>query len=90
VIAGRWFISRHAVDRYRERIRPGLTYEEALSDLIRLSGQAHFVKNIGDGIEFWRTGRPHRLRFRVSTRPSEHGDKPQLLTVLAGKDPQWR
>lgn len=90
MIAGRWFITRHAVDRYRERIRPGLSYEQALAELIRLSEQSHFVKALDGGIEFWRTGRPHRLRFRVSTRSSARGGKPQLLTVLAGKDYGWR
>lgn len=72
---GRWFITPHAVTRYRERIRPKASYAQALGELIAMSASAHRVKVREDGAEEWRGGKPLRLRFRVSTDG-------QLLTVL--------
>lgn len=80
---GAWFITPHAVARYIERVRPQLTYELALSELIAESKSAHMVKEIEHGMWLYRGAKPRRLRFRVSTR--EPG-LPQLVTVLTAHD----
>lgn len=75
---GCWFITPHAVARYRERVRPNCSYEDALEDLIHESEHAHLIGYSGP-LQQWRGARPRRLRFRVATG----GDgKPQLVTVL--------
>lgn len=89
MIAGRWFITPHAVARYRERIAPGLTYEQALAELIRLSLAA---RRCGEerslpGAFLWRGPRPLRLRCIVQERVPV-GALPQLLTVYGGHD-RW-
>jgi len=89
VIAGGWFITPHAVQRYRDRV-PGarlLSYERALAALIKTMDQAHYVKTIRDGFELWRGPKPHRLRLRVSRGGSA---LPQVVTVLRGCDPGWQ
>lgn len=82
MIPGRWFITPHAVARYRERIRR-CSYAEALGDLVALSDRAHLVRVDADGMEHWRGPRPLRLRFRVLPGT---GPKGQLVTVLRGCD----
>lgn len=81
---GNWFITPHAVERYIQRIRPGITYDQALEDLIAYSGTARRVKEWKLGVDLYRSGRPLRLRLMVGKR--EDG-APQLLTVYAGHDP---
>lgn len=77
---GRWFVTPHAVQRYRERVDPSVSYEQALGALVHLSERAHFVKRREDGVECWRVGRADgHLRLRV--QPQADG-LPQLLTVL--------
>lgn len=83
MIRGEWFITSHAVRRYIERIRPGISYERALGELIEISEGAHPVKEIEPGLWLWRGPRPRRLRLRVSTK--EPG-APQLVTVLTAHD----
>lgn len=83
MIAGRWFITPHAIRRYQCRYRGNIRYNQALSELIKLSEVAHFVKTINSGVELWRTGKPHRMRMIVSTRLPGQG---QLVTVLKGSD----
>jgi hypothetical protein len=86
--AGSFFVTPHAVERYRERI-PGkarLSYNEALTELIELTSKAHFVGMRGDGSELWRVGRPTRLRFRVGR--SAPG-LPQIMTVMMPFDTRW-
>lgn len=77
--AGRWFITPHAVRRYIERVHR-CTYETALTRLIAASESAHPVREEEPGIWLYRTGRPLRLRLRVSTRGA---GLPQLVTVLS-------
>lgn len=78
---GRWFVTPHAVQRYRDRIDPQASYEKALGVLIHLTARAHFVRPTREGAELWRlSGADGRLRFIV--RASELGALPQLLTVL--------
>lgn len=76
---GRWFITPHAVRRYRERCRPGLSYERALGELIRLSEAATFKRWVEPTVAEYVGPKPNRWRFRVSTVGKA---LPQLLTVL--------
>jgi hypothetical protein len=89
--AGPFFVTPHAIERYRTRIRPRdrLTYREALEALTALSERAHKLMDRDNGTELWRTGRPERLRLVVG--PGEWGPegKPALLTVLGPYD-DWR
>lgn len=83
MISGKWWISPHAVQRYIERIRPGISYERALGELVAMSEAAHPVKEIEPGLWLWRGPKPRRLRFRVSTSGA---GAPQLVTVLTAHD----
>ncbi len=85
MIPGRFFITPHAVKRFIEKCGGAMDYNDALADLIELSGRAHKVKCLHEGIELWRTGRPGRLRMVVSTR---NAGLPQLVTVLNCHDKQ--
>lgn len=82
-VAGRWFISPHAVRRYQRRVAPGLSYEQALADLVRLSTDAHHVRTLATGLDLWRGPKPQRLRCYVGQGT---GALPVLVTVLAGCD----
>lgn len=78
---GQWFITPHAVRRYIERVRPGLTYEQALEELVAASLRARRLHETAPGVVLYRDGRPLRTRFRVV----ENGaGLPQLVTVLRG------
>lgn len=78
-ITGRFFVTPHAVERYIERIHPGIKYEQALREILEHADRAHRVKEIEPGVSEWRARPPLRLRFRIA----EHGpDLPQVLTVL--------
>lgn len=81
MITGRWFITPHAVRQYQRRYGGDTRYEQALAELIRISDLAHFVKNIHNGVELWRVGKPLRMRMIVSSR---FQGRPQLVTVLKG------
>lgn len=83
--AGPWFITPHALDRFRERVTGGaeLSYEEALGRIIREAQGAHHVKNLDSGSQLWRGPKPLRLRYLVAG--SERG-KPALVTVLPSHD----
>lgn len=87
---GRWFITSHSIERFRERVAgKRLSYEQALGALIRIAESAHRVmtpsgpKTTKHGFEVWRSGKPWRLRLWVS-RARE--GKPQLVTVLTAFD----
>lgn len=85
MVTGRWFVTPHAVQRFRERVDQHASYEDALAYLIAASARAHPVREIEPGLWLYREGKPRRLRFRVSTR----GDGlPQLVTVLTAHDAQ--
>lgn len=87
---GNWFVTPHAVHRYRERFAPGLDYDEALEILIMLSENVRYIKTFdyGDrkGLELWRGPRPRKFRFWVGR--SEEG-YPQLVTIMGGHDPHY-
>lgn len=91
MIAGRWFVTPHAVRRYQERHRPDASRVQALAELALWSEVAEMSGHTRDGREEWRAPAwfPRSIRFVVSPSPREEGDHPQLVTVLPGKAPQW-
>ena len=86
MIAGKWFITPHAVRRYIERADRRCTYEQALAELVRLSESARPIKETSPGVWLYRTGKPLRLRLTVSTVGP---GLPQLVTVKGGHDKWW-
>lgn len=86
-VRGPLFVTPHAVRRFRERVRPELTYEQARDELVRLSRTAHRVRPTRDGAELWRTGPPERLRLIVGPGT---GPLPALITVEARCDRDQR
>ncbi len=88
LIPGRWFVTPHALRRYRE-IYPDLSDSAALAALIALSERAHFVKRLASGAEAWRGPKPDRLRCVVApAQPAAGRTLPQLVTVI--RDPLLR
>lgn len=85
MIRGSVFVGPHAVARYRTRIRPGLTYDEARDELIAATQDAHPVRRSGDCV-ILRTGRRYG-RIRLVVGPGD-GPLPALVTVLPGWDPR--
>ena len=79
--SGAWFITPHAVRRYRERFAARFTYEEALSELIRASMEARRVKILPTGIVLYRGPKPRRLRFFLQEDVAPPS-LPVLVTVL--------
>lgn len=77
--AGNWFVTPHAIRRYIERCKPGMSREKALRELVALSRVARFRRDLGPGIVEMVGPKPSKWRFRVSTRGP---GRPQLLTVI--------
>jgi len=77
--AGRWFVTPHAVARYRERVDPDLSYEEALGRIIRDSERAAYVRPALDGREEWRS--PERVRYVVAP-PNGSGPLPSVVSAM--------
>lgn len=82
---GRFFVTPHAVRRYRERFRPSVSFEQARTELTQLTTLAKLVRTDADGCEMWRGPKlgklkVSRIRFLVS-RKSE-GELPVVITVL--------
>lgn len=79
---GPWFISPHAVNRYIERCRGGLTRERALKELIAHAETARYLRSVTVGdygqCELWRTKDRRNWRLIVSR---EQPGLPQLVTV---------
>lgn len=100
---GAFFVTPHAVRRYRERFAPGLRYEAARDELIRLTTAGKYVERyrglhaMGGHLELWRgpkiggartQDRRSRLRFVVGR--GGLGVLPQVITVLGGKERRRR
>lgn len=79
---GRFFVTPHAVERYRERIEP-VAYDVALGRLIRASADARLAKRYPDGQALYRTGKPDRLAFVVAPC-AEPGERSHAIVTVLG------
>ena len=61
----RWFVSPHAVVRFRQRVADW-TNDRVRHYLVEQCRGAHFVKALACGLELWRGPKPRRIRLRVS------------------------
>lgn len=86
--AGRWFVTPHAVERFRELV-PCRSYEHALGLLVNESERVHYVRLLETGFHLVRGPRPRRLRYVVAP-PDAPGRLPALVTVLPAHDGQAR
>lgn len=73
-----WSVTPHAVTRYVQRVRHGVSAAKARADLLWMMERAHFVKTLPSGLELWRGPKPLRLRLRVAGR--------SLVTVIEDCD----
>jgi len=87
MIRGSVFIGPHAVRRYVERCRPGLSYDAAREELLAAIADAHPIKSSGDCVVL-RTGRAFG-RIRLVVGPGR-GPFPALLTVLSARTSKGR
>lgn len=97
MIAGRFFVTPHAVRGYLRRFRRDLhrhpaevAYRAALADLIQLTSKGRLVGPARDGAELWRGPRlgtsshqDRRSRLRFIVGPSK-GHTRAVVTVLPG------
>jgi hypothetical protein len=82
--SGKFFVTPHAVQRYRERVHRGITYEQALSEVIAAAATAHAVKEYRGGAQYYRCSRTFgRLRLLVNNKQP---GKPQIVTILPAAD----
>lgn len=72
----RWDVSDHALDRYIERVVRWLPRRQALIELSQMLVNAHYVKTLSSGMEYWRGPKPRRLMLYV-----ERGEPMKLCTV---------
>jgi hypothetical protein len=77
-----WLITAHALRRYVERVRPGISFAQAAKDLERHCSGSHLVKMLPSGIESWRGPAPRRIRLRVR----RNGNRLELVTVQPAFD----
>lgn len=88
-VAGKWFVTPHAIARYRQRHRPDISDRQALFELTLWSEVAQQTGRLRSGEYEWHAEHPIKIRFVVSHSPHPNGDLPQLVTVLPGKRPTW-
>jgi hypothetical protein len=81
---GRWFVTPHALQRWREHFDRRSAALVALDHLIAECESAHFVKALDTGAQLWRGAQPRRARFVVSV--GSEGSLPALVTVLSTFD----
>lgn len=74
-------LTEHAIDRYLERIRPGIDRSRARNELRAIVSGAHLVKRAATGLFIWRGPKPRRLRLYVDDRGS-------VVTVMGAWDGQ--
>lgn len=79
---GKWFLSKHAVGRYINRCRPGLTFHLAFIELAEISTRAEFHRAVDIGVEEWKLPGDSPWRFRVAMPRPGDGRKPALVTVF--------
>jgi len=81
---GRFFVTPHAIDRYRDRVHRGINYDRALDEILEMCERAHYVKDYHGGAQCWRGPKPMRLRLLVA--PSTGDELPQVMTILPACD----
>lgn len=81
MIAGRYFVTPHAVKRFRQRIIRGMTYEQALGAIINgLERTRSEPRRLHDGTGWMiRCRRPYN--FRAVVKPTDEG-APAVVTIL--------
>jgi hypothetical protein len=86
-VAGKFWVTPHAVHRYIERVHRGIDYDRALSEIVDASETAHYVKDYNGG-QYWRCSRSFgRLRLLVNDC---FDGLPQIVTILSASDKsQW-
>lgn len=86
--SGRFFVTPHAVSRYRQRVHRGISYERALEEIMVESERAHFVKRAPLAyrgiVEYWRGPKPMRIRLVV--KQNHRVKLPTIVTVLPAAD----
>lgn len=62
----RYWVTEHAVQRYRERVDKRCSPGRARRILLQQMQEAHFVKVQDNGLELWRGPKPRRLRLLIT------------------------
>lgn len=84
MIAGRYFITPHAVTQFRVRIAPQLTYEQALGAIIlELRDHLRSTVRLRTGAVRLRT-RGGRYEFRAIVSGESEETAPAVVTILRG------
>lgn len=88
MIAGDFFITPHAVEQFRERIAPWLSYEQALGEIIKELRYANDFRPTQNGKAFYvRTKGKWKFRAIISGGY----DRPAVITILrSGKSKKRR
>lgn len=82
---GRAFVTPHAVRRWQARIHPGVTYRQAIAEIIEALVVSTLLRTDPDGTQHWRASRRCRWgRLRMRMRPGT-GELPAIVTIL----PEW-
>lgn len=87
MIEGRWFVTPHAVQRYRERHRPDISRRQALGELSLISEIATRKCRMRSGDYEFAIEQPRKIRLVVSH--DSEGELPALVTVLPGARVGW-
>lgn len=87
---GRWFVTPHAVNQYIAKYARGMSYEQALGQIINDSERARKIQDLPTGAELWRGPDWRSKRKDVRHPPSrvlycvmpDSPGLPVLVTVL--------
>jgi len=86
MIRGRAFVGPHAVQRWLERVHPGVSYEQARDEVINALSLATLRRTDPSGLQHWRCGRGcrwGRIRFLLARGT---GPSMAVVTVLTEHD----
>lgn len=78
---GRFYVTGHAIKRYRQRVR-NVPRDQALRELVEMSSAATCLKTFEDGSSLWRG--PNRAvapRLLFLVGPTSEGDLPAIRTI---------
>lgn len=92
MIAGRWYITQHALERYMHLRRydddADEDFERAERELLELMPTARYRATDSLGRQLWRSGRPLQLRWVVSVAKRREGELPQVVWVGQARPPE--